>query len=580
MNKFQYFLIGALVAILVGTSYRAGLFSGLENFFEDQLFVVGAANPEVMIISVDSESISRIGQWPWPRSVFWEALRNLDSAGPAVVGIDVIFSEQSRLGGADDLVLARSLDSVSFPVILPIEGLPLIIEGSEIRAGDILKPLPVFTSSENVSLGHVNLIADKDGTIRRFPLSVGGVKAFSYEVAKRSGRRIPNESSLMAINRIAYRSPPGTIRRFPFWRLLEEDLSKQLAGKIILIGATAADLHDEAPTPLTKGTAMTGVEIQANILDMLLSGRRLASLPEFLNYLWIFLAAIVPAGIFLVFQGVVLPVLLNVALGFGYLAVAILLFNLGMAANLIHINFSWMLSTLSLFSYRYFVAEKEKRELKDVFSKYVSKDVLDEILSNPGKVKLGGEEREITVLFSDIRGFTALSESATPSELVEILNKYFTLMTGEILANGGVLDKYIGDAIMAFWGAPLPDPSQSENALKASLGMLENLKKLNEELKSKGKPEIAIGVGIYTGKAIVGNVGSDLRFDYTAIGDTVNVASRLESLNKEYGTNIIIGETSKNKISTFDNFKSLGLVKVKGRIQPLNIYTIKDEGKR
>jgi adenylate cyclase len=575
MNKFQYFLIGALVAILVGTSYRAGLFSGLENFFEDQLFVVGAANPEVMIISVDSESISRIGQWPWPRSVFGEALRNLDSAGPAVVGIDVIFSEPSRLGGADDLVLARSLDSVSFPVILPIEGLPLIIEGSEIRAGDILKPLPVFTSSENVSLGHVNLIADKDGTIRRFPLSVGGVKAFSYEVAKRSGRRIPNESSLMAINRIAYRSPPGTIRRFPFWRLLEEDLSKQLAGKIILIGATAADLHDEAPTPLTKGTAMTGVEIQANILDMLLS-----SLPEFLNYLWIFLAAIVPAGIFLVFQGVVLPVLLNVALGFGYLAVAILLFNLGMAANLIHINFSWMLSTLSLFSYRYFVAEKEKRELKDVFSKYVSKDVLDEILSNPGKVKLGGEEREITVLFSDIRGFTALSESATPSELVEILNKYFTLMTGEILANGGVLDKYIGDAIMAFWGAPLPDPSQSENALKASLGMLENLKKLNEELKSKGKPEIAIGVGIYTGKAIVGNVGSDLRFDYTAIGDTVNVASRLESLNKEYGTNIIIGETSKNKISTFDNFKSLGLVKVKGRIQPLNIYTIKDEGKR
>jgi adenylate cyclase len=580
MNKFQYFLIGALVAILVGTSYRAGLFSGLENFFEDQLFVVGAANPEVMIISVDSESISRIGQWPWPRSVFGEALRNLDSAGPAVVGIDVIFSEPSRLGGADDLVLARSLDSVSFPVILPIEGLPLIIEGSEILAGDILKPLPVFTSSENVSLGHVNLIADKDGTIRRFPLSVGGVKAFSYEVAKRSGRRIPNESSLMAINRIAYRSPPGTIRRFPFWRLLEEDLSKQLAGKIILIGATAADLHDEAPTPLTKGTAMTGVEIQANILDMLLSGRRLASLPEFLNYLWIFLAAIVPAGIFLVFQGVVLPVLLNVALGFGYLAVAILLFNLGMAANLIHINFSWMLSTLSLFSYRYFVAEKEKRELKDVFSKYVSKDVLDEILSNPGKVKLGGEEREITVLFSDIRGFTALSESATPSELVEILNKYFTLMTGEILANGGVLDKYIGDAIMAFWGAPLPDPSQSENALKASLGMLENLKKLNEELKSKGKPEIAIGVGIYTGKAIVGNVGSDLRFDYTAIGDTVNVASRLESLNKEYGTNIIIGETSKNKISTFDNFKSLGLVKVKGRIQPLNIYTIKDEGKR
>ncbi len=212
--------------------------------------------------------------------------------------------------------------------------------------------------------------------------------------------------------------------------------------------------------------------------------------------------------------------------------------------------------------------------MKNLFSKYVSKDVLNEILSDPSKVALGGEEKEVTVFFSDIRGFTTISEKTTPKELVRILNTYFTAMTKEVLDNGGVLDKYIGDAIMAFWGAPIADPDQAENALKASLSMLEQLKELNKELRALGDPEIHIGIGLYTGPAIVGNVGSDLRFDYTVMGDTVNVASRLEGLNKEYKTEIIIGETTKNKIKGNYVFRALGSVAVKGRKEPLNIYTI------
>lgn len=214
--------------------------------------------------------------------------------------------------------------------------------------------------------------------------------------------------------------------------------------------------------------------------------------------------------------------------------------------------------------------------MKNLFSKYVSKDVLEEILKDPAKVKLGGEEKEVTVFFSDIRGFTALSEKTAPKELVRILNKYFTLMTNEVLENSGVLDKYIGDAIMAFWGAPIEDRRQAENALKAALGMLEKLKELNKELKSNGDPEINIGIGLYSGPAVVGNIGSDLRFDYTVMGDTVNVASRLESLNKEYKTQIIIGETTKNKLEGDHKFKFLGSVAVKGRKELLNIYTIEN----
>jgi adenylate cyclase len=198
-------------------------------------------------------------------------------------------------------------------------------------------------------------------------------------------------------------------------------------------------------------------------------------------------------------------------------------------------------------------------------------------------VSLGGEEKEITVFFSDIRGFTTLSEKTTPKELVRILNRYFTAMSEEILKNAGVLDKYIGDAIMAFWGAPVDDPGQADNALKAALGMLAKLKELNEELRASGDPEINIGIGIYTGPAVVGNMGSEQRFDYTVMGDTVNVASRLEGLNKEYQTRLIIGESTKNKITLRlaqgekdYKFRFLGSVAVKGRKEPLNIYTLED----
>ena len=262
----------------------------------------------------------------------------------------------------------------------------------------------------------------------------------------------------------------------------------------------------------------------------------------------------------------------NMLAGAGHLLAAVILFQNGIAANLIHINFAWILSLASLFSYRFFSVKKEKREIKNLFSKYVSRDVLAEILRNPGKVSLGGEEKEITILFCDIRGFTALSEQTTPRELVSLLNRYFSAMTEKILEKGGVLDKYIGDAIMAFWGAPIENENQADGAFEAALGMLENLEELNKELKSTGKPEIRIGIGIYTGRAVVGNVGSHLRFDYTAIGDSVNTASRLEGLTKEYKTNIIIGESVKNKLKKNYNLKFLDSVIVKGKLKPVNIY--------
>ena len=579
-EKIILFLIALLAGALVVGSFSLGLFSGLENFFEDLLFSAKPVNSDIVILAIDDDSISRIGQWPWPRAVFAEAFSKLNKKPPRAVGLDVIFSEPSRVGGSDDGALSEVLKNISYPVVMPIEASPLTIgKNGEATAVKTVSPIDIIKNNPTVTLGHVNLITDKDGVVRRFPLSFinqpdsDKFLAFSYEILKQSAVPVVDGQSLSAISRIAYSSPPGSIKRIPFWRALSDE-AVDLENKIVLIGATAPDLHDEQLTPFSRGTAMAGVEIQANIANMLISGYRLMPLSGPAMLAWLFGAALLPAVIFMVWRRSLAPLFINIIFGIGYLILIILFFERGLAANLLHINFAWILSTGSLFGYRYFVGEKERREIKQVFSKYVSKDVLNVILQDPSKLSLGGTEKEITVFFSDIRGFTTLSEKTTPQELVRILNRYFTVMTEEVLKNGGVLDKYIGDAIMAFWGAPLDDPKQADNAFRASLAMVKKLQDFNAELTAAGDPEINIGIGLYTGPAIVGNIGSEMRFDYTVIGDTVNVASRLEGLNKEYKTHIIIGESTKKKITGDWPFKFLGSAAVKGRKEPLNIYTV------
>ena len=573
-NK-MFFLSAALLAgLVISASFSFGLFTGWEYFLEDSLVSSKPVDKRLVIVAIDNESIARLGQWPWPREIFAKALLKIQESSPAAIGLDIVFSEPSRIGAEDDLAMARALAEISYPVVFAVEAKNLIIsKNNSLAASGFLLPIDDFKRSKNTFLGHVNLIIDKDGIVRKFPSEISTYKSFSYEIVKKSNMAISGGELSGAFPRIVFSAPSGSVQRIPFWRILEGDAVKILENKIVLIGATAPDLHDEKLTPFSRGTEMTGVEIQANIANMLISGYRYYPLNRWASFLWIFMAALIPVLFFIITNRSLVSVILSFLSGIGYLIAIVLLFDKGIVANVVHINFAWILSTALLFSCRYFFVEREKRQIKNIFSKYVSKEVLENILSS-GKVTLGGEEREITVLFSDIRGFTSLSEKTTPTELVAILNKYFTLMTGEILKNKGVLDKYIGDAIMAFWGAPLDDENQADNAIKTSLGMIEKLKELNRELIALGKPEINIGIGLYNGPAVVGNVGSELRFDYTAMGDTVNVASRLEGLNKEYKTQLIIGESVKNKVKNHYNFRFLGKVAVKGRVEELNIYEV------
>ncbi len=572
-----FLLIGAAVVALVFFSFKLSLWSGPEAFIEDRLVSPKGVRSDIVIVTIDSDSINKIGQWPWPRKVFADFVSRVKPANPKAVAFDVVFSEKSRFGEADDFALLSAIETLHIPVIMPVEGNALEI-GDEISAPKILAPLKIFTEIKNVHLGHVNLILDRDNVVRSFPPEIKSgadiYESFAVLSAEKAGYKIP-ELKRNASERIVYSGPSGAVRRIPFYQALSGN-PEVFSGKLIFIGATSPDLHDEMPTPLSGGTAMAGVEIQANIASMMIEGRSIKNAGTAVQFLIIVLLSLIPALFFAYISSSMRALGMSAVLGILANIIFFYVFEKGTVVNIFHSNLALVFSSASLFSYKYAVLEKSRREMRNIFGKYVSPTVLESILANPEKVALGGEEKTITVLFSDIRGFTTLSEKTTPQELVSVLNRYFTLMTGEVLANGGVLDKYIGDAVMAFWGAPLLDESQADNAFKASLGMLEKLKIFNEELKKEKGIEIDIGIGLYTGPAVVGNIGSLQRFDYTAMGDTVNVASRLEGLNKEYKTHLIIGETTKEKITLSSNFKKIGETHVKGRAEPIMIYTIEE----
>ncbi|TSC78240.1 MAG: adenylate/guanylate cyclase with Chase sensor [Parcubacteria group bacterium Gr01-1014_33] len=634
---FGYIGVALFVGLAVAGSHSLGLFSGLEFFLEDLLFSRKPISPEIVIVAIDNDSLERIGQWPWPREVFANFLLAGEEAKPRVVGFDVMLSEPSRLGERDDAALIAALNSISYPVVFPIEAVLVQDEKGSFRAETALATLPRFTQSKNAFLGHVNLLLDRDGAARKFLPEIvikdknreQRVRSFAYELyphtyfpqkfqepfsgadvstadeenflrevspnkaqqevgvgVYESGRSFASKKAYAPRidgepSRIVYAGPPGTIRRISFWRLVEKGpdtarLLDSLKEKVILLGATAPDLHDERFTPVSAGIPMPGVEIQAHMLNMRIMGYRLLPLDSLFTFIWIFLSSLASALLFMAFKTTVRPVAISFILGVMQIGWVVVLFRMGIAAHIVHIVFAWGGSMVSLVAYRYFYGEQERKELTRVFSKYVSGEVLKEILRDPRKVSLGGEERMVTVFFSDIRGFTTISEKTTPKELVRILNGYFTHMGEEVVKNYGILDKYIGDAIMAFWGAPIDDPDQADHALRASLGMLAKLKQYNEELQKTGDPEINIGIGLYTGPAVAGNVGSKDRFDYTVIGDTVNVAARLESLNKEYKTHLILGESTKNMIKADVRWKPLGSVTVKGRKEALAIYTVEE----
>ena len=567
----------------------------------------------VTIVDIDDHSLAAIGQWPWPRSVFAELLGRLGEMGAVVVACDILFPERDRYSppvyaeslAARDPKLAAALRSLPDHdvlmagamaerlVVLGVTGIGAEIDGAVrkpkatpvIAMGDdprrFLPELPGLVGATPVlseaaaGLGLVTLTPDVDGIVRRVPL-VGYV----------GGQLLPSlalESLRIAIGaeKVFVRSGPGGItgitlggvnipvdaegRAWVRYGLPDPDQyvrasdvlagtlpPDRIEGHIVFIGASAAGLGDIKPAPIVG--SMPGVEIQASLLQTLVAGsvlRRPAEVVQLENLILLVL------GIALAWVGPhlragYLPALLGLAAAGGiggtwwaFRYHQVLVDGLYVAGGLAVLLF-WLAMA------RYVREESRRRTIRAAFSRYLSPVMVDRLTSSARALNLGGERRELTVLFSDIRGFTTLSErfEDDPVGLTELLSRYFTAMSATIQERSGTIDKYIGDAIMAFWNAPLPVQDHPRAACLAALDMRPRLAELNaalaEEAKARGEElgAIRIGVGLNTGVCFVGNMGSEQRFNYTVIGDPVNVASRIEGRCKGYGLEIVIGEST------------------------------------
>jgi adenylate cyclase len=346
----------------------------------------------------------------------------------------------------------------------------------------------------------------------------------------------------------------------------------QFAGKIVFVGISASGLADRFETPFALGT-MPGIQVHSAVTDDILSNRFLHPIDDRVR-----IASVVVTGLIVAAFATLVPAwwaTLATAMavaGFGFVAERA--FAAGRWLNVTQPFAAASIALLAGVGYQYFVEGREKRKMKKLFGQYVSKDVYEQLVSDPTRARLGGVRREMTVLFSDIRGFTSVSEKGEPEDIVTTLNEYFSRMVEIVFRHQGTLDKFVGDMVMALFNAPLDDPRHADHAVEAALEMIDELMRLNEQWTAEGRPVLDIGIGINTGPMIAGNIGSEQIMSYTVIGDAVNLGSRLESLNKNYGTRIIISEATKNLLIGRYEYRALGDVVVKGKSRPVAIFEV------
>lgn len=457
--------------------------------------------------------------------------------------------------------------------------------------------LPILNQSADSS-GYFNMIPDLDGAVRWIPLMIKCrqemlsplsiqcvwhyldrppliVKIASYGVQgiQMGDTSIPtDETGQMMIN---YLGPPKTFTHYPITDIVNNRIPKgTFKDKMVLVGATALGIYDIRNTPFSS--VYPGVEVHATIIDNIL-GQNFLIRPDWIKILD--LLAIILMG---VVTGLVIPrlnavkgILFAICVFIAHILLTRLFFvNYGLWFNITYPLAALTVLYVAHTIYKYMTEERERKKIKGAFTYYVSSSVVNEMLKHPEKLKLGGERKELTVLFSDIKGFTTIAEGLTPEELVNLLNEYLTVMTDVVFKYDGTLDKYIGDAIMAVYGAPLDLPDHPFKACQSALEMIKELQKLNEKWIGEGRQAFDIRIGINTGPMMVGNMGSKQRFDFTAMGDSVNLGSRLEGANKNYKTGIIIGELTYERVKNEFVCMELDSVRVKGKKKPVKIYSL------
>jgi adenylate cyclase len=553
---------------------------------------------EIMLVAIDEPSLEDLRAWPLPRAFYGKIVEGLLVAGATVVGIDVTFVQPAPRP-ADDAAFAAALARHPGRVVLAANFQPAIGHGDVRR--QLVLPRPELVRS--AAVGVVDLPFDADGGIHSFlrthlgvdpeaPSRTRAYEGFDFALARRHLGKPPGWLAGQAEWLIDFAGPPGHVPSVPLVSLAEaidahdERILKGFRGKAVLIGATALRLQDQYPTPYSAtvlgggaATYMPGVEIHANAVRTLLAGTPIRRAPAPLEALLVVGLAVAAGG-----ACVRMPPWWSALATLGAAAaVALLGYGLFVGAHV------WLDAVVPLgalatafvvgVAAQYVLAETHRRLYRRTFERYVAKEIVDQLLENPWMApKLGGERREVTVLFSDIRSFTTISEQRTPEEVVAFLNAYLTAMAEVIRGEKGCIDKYIGDAILALWGnvVPMTPEEAARRAVRAALGMLARLEAERAGWEARGFPRIDIGVGINTGEAVVGNIGSPEKLEFGVIGDAINVASRIEGLTKEYGTLLVSGRT-RELLGPGFACTFMANVKVKGRAQAVDIYRVDGE---
>jgi len=603
---------------------------------------VKTARP-VTIVDIDEKSLAKLGQWPWPRTRIADLVTNLTKLGAVVIAFDVIFSEPDRLNPETAADTFRNLDENAkaklraLPsndqrladamrrsrVVLGESGLPeaiaeldktIPVTGVATLGGDPQRFMFNFPGLlrnthvlESAAGGHglLTINPERDGIIRRVPMIMLAqgqtMPSLSFEMLRLATGTdtIIVRSDVAGIKSVAVKGfEVPTDRKGQLWvhfapydptlYVSADDVlggrvaPEMIARKLVLIGTSAVGLNDIKTTPVSA--AMPGVEIHAQVLEAALTKSLLAQPPY--GPLLEFGAAFLFGILVIIFAPQFGPVTL-VVVGAMFATVLVGTSWYFYVQHRLLVDFTYpLMSTTAIYLtliFASFVREQaQRRQIRSAFSQYLSPALVEQLAQSPERLVLGGEERELTIMFSDVRGFTTISESfkSDPQGLTALMNRFLTPLTNTILARKGYINKYMGDAIMAFWNAPLDDKEHQLNACNAALDMLERIEVLNAQREVEAKEggyaffPINVGVGLNTGACTVGNMGSDVKFNYSVLGDSVNLASRLEGQSKEYGFPIIVG--SKTALAVKDEFAILELdfIMVKGKKEPEVIYAI------
>lgn len=601
--------LGGGVTILTIVLFLIGSFEYLELRSYDLRYGFLSSRPvqtPILLVRIDEESEAKLDvrATDITRSMYAAAVRHLSEAGAAIIAFDVIFS---RLRDpAEDADFARAIGEAGNVILARYIG----EKGHK-------TPHALFRENE---LGEalINVALDSDGVLRHMPL-VGfdysadasepePVLALSVEVARHyldpmgeheldlsqptelgiGPLRIPYQDGRMRIN---FYGPPATFPRIPFWKAVRGELSPdEIRGRVVLIGASAPSLHDYYQTPYTekvvmaltgqtekmRGIRMDGFEIHANALQTILDRSyvyRSKDQPGLVPTLLVGLGAL---GTVLLIQSrrssivvAVLRVVLLVgigAVGFGLFWWSRYWLDIIPLYSLVAVQYS------AAISYQRYTERQKRRQVQAMFGRYVSPRVVDQLVRNPALANPSGRKERLTVFFSDIRGFTSMSEKMEPQDVQRLLSEYFTEMTHILFKHGGTLDKFMGDAVMAFFGNPEPQADHAARAVKMALEMQEAVKRLNHKWAAEGRSAIGVGMGINTGEVTVGNLGSQEFLDYTVIGDTVNLACRLEQ-NAKAG-DILITQGTCDEVNALVEVEKMEPIRVKGKSEPVAVYQV------